>query len=70
MSSNLLVQDLSVPLDGATTASVAINTGTAKLIVDELPDETQRLAAPRSVLRDAGRPRGVTDLRSRRRQSR
>ena len=45
MPNNLHTDELSVPLDGATTASVEINTSTGNLLVDGLPAETQSLAS-------------------------
>ena len=45
MSNNLLTDDLSAPLNGATTATIEIDTGTGNLTVDELPEGTQVLAS-------------------------
>jgi len=45
MSNNLLTENLSAPLNGATAANVEIDTGTGNLTVDELPEVTQVLAS-------------------------
>jgi hypothetical protein len=45
MSNNLLTDDLSAPLNGATTASIEIDTGTGNLTVDDVPPGTQVLAS-------------------------
>jgi hypothetical protein len=45
MSNNLLTQDLSKPLNGATTANVEINTGTGNLTVDDALEGLQVLAS-------------------------
>jgi hypothetical protein len=44
MSNNLFTDDLSAPLNGATTANIEIDTGTGNLLVDDLPEDTQVLA--------------------------
>jgi hypothetical protein len=45
MSNNLLTENLSAPLNGATAVNVEIDTGTGNLNVDELPDDGQVLAS-------------------------
>ena len=45
MSNNLLTDDLSAPLNGATTATIEIDTGTGNLTVDEIHDGAQVLAS-------------------------
>ncbi len=45
MSNNLLTEDLAAPLNGATTASIEIDTGTGNLTVDDLSEGTQVLAS-------------------------
>jgi cell wall-active antibiotic response 4TMS protein YvqF len=45
MSNNLLTDELSAPLNGATAASIEIDTGTGNLTVDELPQGAQVLAS-------------------------
>jgi hypothetical protein len=45
MSNNLLTDDLTAPLNGATTANIEIETGTGNLTVDDLPEGTQVLAS-------------------------
>jgi hypothetical protein len=45
MSNNLLTENLSAPLNGATAANLEIDTGTGNLTVDELAENTQVLAS-------------------------
>ncbi|HEX8966822.1 MAG TPA: LiaF domain-containing protein [Chloroflexota bacterium] len=45
MSNELLTDELSAPLDGATTASVDIHSGSGNLTIDELPEDEQLLAS-------------------------
>jgi Cell wall-active antibiotics response LiaF, C-terminal len=45
MSNNLLTEELSAPLNGATAAQIEIDTGTGNLTVDELPEDTRVLAS-------------------------
>jgi hypothetical protein len=45
MSNNLLTDDLSAPLNGATTAHIEIDTGTGSLTLDDLAEGPQVLAS-------------------------
>jgi len=59
MSNNLLTEDLSAPLNGATAANVEIDTRTGNLIVDELQEEAQVLASGTvQYFEKQGRPGG------------
>jgi hypothetical protein len=57
VSNNLLTENMSAPLNGATAANVEIDTGTGNLIVDELPEVTQVVAsATLEYFEKQGRP--------------
>jgi hypothetical protein len=45
MSNNLFTDELSAPLNGATTANIEIDTGTGNLTVDDVPEDMQVLAS-------------------------
>ncbi len=58
MANNLLTDDLSAPLNGATTANIEIDTGTGNLTVDDVTENTQVLASGAlQYFEKQGRPR-------------
>ena len=57
MSNNLLTDELSAPLNGATAANIEIDTGTGNLTVDDVPEDMQVLAsAALQYFEKQGRP--------------